>query len=58
MQVVRIDRAMTLTEFNQQHPSVISVDELALINQVEGASSSIPAGTYLKQVTGTQTKGS
>jgi predicted Zn-dependent protease len=58
VQVVRVDRTMTLTEFNQQHPSVIPIEELALINQVEGPSSSVPAGTYLKQVLGGQTKGS
>ncbi len=48
--VVRLDRPMTLTEFNQRYPSVIPMAELALINQVESASVTIPAGTMLKRV--------
>ncbi len=48
--VVRLDRPMTLTEFNQRFPSVIPLAELALINQVESATVTIPAGTLLKRV--------
>jgi predicted Zn-dependent protease len=47
---VRADRTMTLSTFNQRYPSVISLDELARINQLEGASSTIPAGTPVKRV--------
>lgn len=48
--VVRLDRAMTLTEFNQLYPSVIPLAELALINQITSAAATIPAGTLLKRV--------
>jgi predicted Zn-dependent protease len=48
--IVRTDRAMTLAEFNQRHPSVIGIDELALLNQLSGASATIPAGTPMKRV--------
>jgi predicted Zn-dependent protease len=48
--IVRADRAMTLTTFNQRYPSVIPIDELARINQLDGASSTIPAGTPVKRV--------
>jgi predicted Zn-dependent protease len=47
---VRADRTMTLSTFNQRYPSVISLDELARINQLDGASSTIPAGTPVKRV--------
>jgi predicted Zn-dependent protease len=47
---VRADRAMTLTTFNQRYPSVIPIDELARINQLDSASSTIPAGTPVKRV--------
>ena len=52
LQTVRLDRAMTLSAFNQRYPSTIPLAELAIINQVEGASSTMPAGTYAKRVTG------
>lgn len=50
IQIVRTDRRMTLSEFNQRHPSVIDMKELALINQLEGGGTSIPAGTPIKRV--------
>ena len=50
VRIVRTDRRMTLAEFNQRYPSVISIADLAIINQVEGASTSIPAGTPVKRV--------
>jgi predicted Zn-dependent protease len=48
--IVTLDRAMTLAEFNRQHPSAIPIEELAIINQVASASTAIPAGTRLKRV--------
>jgi predicted Zn-dependent protease len=48
--VVQIQRAMTLQEFNQRYPSAISIDELALINQVSGPTATMPSGTRVKQV--------
>lgn len=48
--IVKTDRTMTLAQFNTRYPSVIPIDELALINQVEGANSTIPSGTSLKRI--------
>lgn len=50
LDVVRVPQAMTLTEFNRRNPSVIDIAELALINQVEGGASTLPAGTLAKRV--------
>jgi predicted Zn-dependent protease len=51
IEVVRLDRAMTLAEFAQRYPSAVSVDELAILNQVEGSGSPLPAGFLAKRVT-------
>lgn len=48
--VVRTERALTLTEFNRLHPSVIPLPELAILNQVADAAAVIPAGTRVKRV--------
>jgi predicted Zn-dependent protease len=50
VRVVRLDRAMTIDEFNRSQPSTIPVAQLALINGVE-ANATIPAGTLVKRVT-------
>jgi predicted Zn-dependent protease len=50
MDVVRVERAQTLGQFAQSVSSAIPVEELALINQMSGASATIPAGTMLKVV--------
>ncbi len=50
LRVVRADRAETLATFNARQPSVVPIEELAIINQVEGPSSTIPAGTLVKRV--------
>ena len=49
IQLVRLPRAMTISEFNQSYPSKIPVEQVALINGVD-ASTSIPAGTLVKRV--------
>jgi predicted Zn-dependent protease len=49
LDIVRIDRAMTLNEFNQRYPSEVPMDQLMLINQVQ-SNRSIPAGTRLKRI--------
>ncbi len=49
VQLVRLPRSMTISEFNQSYPSKIPVAEVALINGVD-ASTTIPAGTLLKRV--------
>lgn len=48
--VVRIDRNMSLAEFNQRHPSVVPIEEIALINQVADANARFQAGTLVKRV--------
>ncbi|MGH7465798.1 MAG: M48 family metalloprotease, partial [Longimicrobiales bacterium] len=48
--IVRPARAMTLTEFNRQFPSRIDIAELALINQLESAATTIPANTPVKRI--------
>lgn len=50
IRIVRLPSAMTLAQFNSRYPSTISIDELALVNQVEGAGSTMAAGTLAKQV--------
>jgi predicted Zn-dependent protease len=47
--VVRVDRNMSLAEFNRRFPSVIPLAELALINQVE-ENATLRAGTLAKRV--------
>ena len=48
---MRTTQAMTLAEFNSRYPSVdIDMAELALINELAGASTRIPAGTWMKRV--------
>jgi predicted Zn-dependent protease len=50
--IVRLASAMSLTEFNRRYPSTISMNELALINQVEDPDAALSAGTSVKRVTG------
>ena len=52
IEVVKLPREMTLQQFDQQYPSNIRIEELAIINQVEGPASVIPAGRLMKRVTG------
>lgn len=47
--VVTVPRAMTLTQFNTQYPSVVPLETIAIINGMEGGTM-IPAGTLVKRV--------
>lgn len=49
VQLVRIPRSMTITEFHQAYPSAIPVAEVALINGVE-TNTTMPSGTLVKRV--------
>ena len=49
VRVVTLRSAMTLTQFNQQNPSVIPMAQLALINAVE-PNEMLKAGTMVKRV--------
>ena len=50
--IVRIAQATTLTEFNRRNPSVIPIDELARLNQLDNPGAQLPAGTLVKRVVG------
>jgi predicted Zn-dependent protease len=49
LDVVTTDRGMTLRAFATEYPSVVSVEELALINQMN-VNDVLPAGTKVKRV--------
>jgi predicted Zn-dependent protease len=49
VRIVQLKSPMTLTQFNQQNPSVIPIAELALINAMDPGVT-IPAGTMIKRV--------
>jgi predicted Zn-dependent protease len=57
LQLVKLTQEMTLAEFNQQHPSTTSIEELAIINELEGPESVIPRGRTVKRVIGGRTSG-
>ena len=52
IELVKLTREMTLTDFNQQYPSTATIEELAIINELEGPSSVIPRGRVVKRVVG------
>jgi predicted Zn-dependent protease len=49
--VVRVPQRMTLAEFNRSFPSTIELEQLALINGLQG-DAVIEGGTFLKRVVG------
>ena len=52
IEVVKLDRPMSLTQFAQQRAGGLSAERLAVLNQVEDPKATLPAGTQLKRVTG------
>jgi predicted Zn-dependent protease len=52
LQLVRVPSQMTLAQFHQQYPSTISIEELAIINELAGPESVVPRGRTLKRVVG------
>ena len=52
VELVKLTREMTLAQFNAQYPSSIPIEELAIINELEGPDSAIPAGRTVKRVVG------
>ena len=50
LKLVKIDRPMSVTEFQSSHPSTAKLEEVALINGVQQGGQ-IPAG-YAKQIVG------
>ena len=53
LSIVRVPRAMTVLEFNKVYPSDIPIEELALVNQLEGLQAVMPANFNAKRVVGT-----
>ena len=54
VELVKLPKEMTLAQFNAQWPSTIKIEELAIINEVDGPDSAIPVGRIVKRVTGGQ----
>jgi predicted Zn-dependent protease len=52
VELVKLPREMTLEEFNRQYPSSISLEELAIINEIETPTTPIPQGRMVKRVVG------
>jgi predicted Zn-dependent protease len=52
VQLMKLQREMTLEQFNQQYPSSIPITELAIINELESPSTAIPQGRTIKRVVG------
>jgi predicted Zn-dependent protease len=52
VELVRLNRSMTLEQFNAQYPSSIPIDQVAIINEVEGPTTTLPAGRTVKRVVG------
>jgi len=48
--VVQLERPMSLRQFAAQQPPAVEFEQLALINQIDDPSRTLAAGTYLKQV--------
>lgn len=51
VELVTLQQPSTLAAFNEAHPSVIGLDELAVLNRVDPGAS-LPAGVVLKRVVG------
>jgi predicted Zn-dependent protease len=52
VELVKVPRQMTLEQFNAQYPSSIPIEEVAVINELEGPQAVIPAGQTVKRVVG------
>jgi predicted Zn-dependent protease len=57
LELVTLPREMTLAQFNQQYPSTTGIEELAIINELEGPESVIPRGRVVKRVVGGRKSG-
>jgi predicted Zn-dependent protease len=52
IEVVKLDRPMSIAQFAQQRSGGLSAERLAVLNQVEDPNATLPAGTLLKRVAG------
>ena len=57
-ELVKVPRQMTLEQFNSQYPSTAPVEQIAIINSLEGPDAVIPAGHIMKRVVGGRPAGS
>jgi len=55
LKAVRVPRTMTVAEFNKQFPSNVPVEQLAVINGVDGPTATLEGGKLAKQVVGGMT---
>ncbi len=51
LQIVTLDRSMTMEEFNRRYPSQVVLERVALLNGVD-AGTALPQGTPVKRVVG------
>jgi predicted Zn-dependent protease len=52
IELVKAPRQMTLEQFNAQYPSTAPIEQLAIINELEGPADVIQAGRMVKRVVG------
>jgi predicted Zn-dependent protease len=52
VELVKVDRDMSMAEFNQKYPSTIPVERLAVVNGLDAPPERIPAGTTVKRIVG------
>jgi predicted Zn-dependent protease len=52
VELVKVNQSMTLEQFNSRYPSTISLEELAIINDLEDPGASLQAGTTAKRIVG------
>lgn len=50
LRLVQVRSATTLAQFQQQYPSVIPIEQLALINGVDASTGTFPSGAWVKRV--------
>jgi predicted Zn-dependent protease len=54
LELVKVDREMTFTDFHGKYPSTIAVERVAVVNGYDAPSDRIPAGTMVKRIIGGQ----
>jgi predicted Zn-dependent protease len=52
VELVKVDREMTFTDFNGKYPSTIPVERVAVVNGYDAPTDRIPAGTTAKRIIG------
>jgi predicted Zn-dependent protease len=57
LELIKLPRQMTLEEFNRQYPSTLPIEQLAIINELEGPTTVIPQGRVVKRVIGGRAPG-